>query len=151
MRYFDILKAWCGEHTLLYPFLLFLASVLVSIYPQEIKRFLHEWPKTKATAHQAKRNILTKRLALLKTLHDNSYMLVFWLALNFVNYIFTCFIVVVVANILALFGKARPSTEVVLYICAGVFMGRCNTMRATSVDLSSYDETVTKLEQRLEE
>jgi hypothetical protein len=86
------LKTWPTDHPLLYPFLLFLLgamlSGLFSVYAQEVKHFLHHWPRAKKRAFEVALNTAMYRLAILKRLHNDSYqvLLYFWSKVDYILY-----------------------------------------------------------------
>ena len=55
--------------------LIFILGCLVSLYPEQIKRFLHEWPFTRKMYRKYRFNVAKHKLQELEYLHDNAYRL----------------------------------------------------------------------------
>jgi MFS family permease len=151
MAYFRLLGDWFGRHPLLYTFLLFLIACFVSIYSSDVKRFLHEWPRTKVKARQANRLVVTQRLELLNHVHGNSYNLIFYFALQFIEMVFEFLLLAIVATILAKVAAIKSLSGVMFGLFCGAFVGRCYTVRGVLKQLSNYDHSVSELQRQLAE
>jgi hypothetical protein len=143
-----LLTEWLKGHTLLYTFILFLISALFSLYSQDIRRFLHEWPRTKAKALKTRRDAAIRRLELLSLLYNNSYQLLLYFATQFVQMIFGWLIWAAILTVIALFSKTQVSRGVVFGVFAGLFIGRLQEIRGVLVQLTRYDRSVATLQQQ---
>jgi hypothetical protein len=149
------LTDWLKDHPFLYPFILFLIGVAVSIYSQNVKRFLHDWPRTKEKKRQVQRNAVTRRLELLKLLHNNSYELIVYLGGRSVLMVYSLmFIGIVIGTAKALnLGvqnhKWAALAGVLAGILSGEFTGALRELHEIFRQLKSYEQSVTQLEQTL--
>jgi hypothetical protein len=144
-----LVKDWLWAHSLLYPFLLFVFAALVSIYSREIKTFLHEWPRTTEQLRKYKTNRILSYMALLKSLHNNSYELVLYLAKRLLH---DCYIAMIWFGVFVTAASwlRRPNSVWFggLFI-GGWLTGMFQALTKVTKDLSNYDVTIKRLEQKL--
>jgi hypothetical protein len=144
------LTGWLKSHTLLYPFVLFLLSALFSIYSQDIKKFLHEWPRVKRRAHQDALRAATDRIELLTRLHNNTYELILYFATYGENLVFKAFVYGALLTLLSLLphGKLEP---VPLYVgmMVGAVFGAWRDVRPVLMQLNRYEHSIAELKQKL--
>lgn len=145
------LTEWLKSHTLLYTFVLFLLSAFLSIYSQEIKRFLHSWPRTAEAARRHTLQNVTYQLALLKTLHNDSYRLLLYFADKFTTLIFEWLGLMIILTVIGIVRKARLEPGIYFGLMAGSFIGTVQDVRGMLVRLARYDESVAKLQQQISE
>jgi len=139
---------WLRNHPLGYPAILFVLACIVSIYAGDIKRFVHKWPGK--TARAAVRNSTAQQLELLKHLQPgNAYNLLFYFASQFIGFVFQSLGIIVVANIVSAVKYWHISADTYFSLVAGLFCGRCNTVRKLLVQLGRYPESTAELEKRL--
>jgi hypothetical protein len=139
---------WLRNHPVGYPAILFLLTCIVEIYAGDIKRFLHKWPRT--TAQAAARNSTIARLELLKSLQPgNTYNLLFYLAFQFITFVFQSLGIIIIADIVSVAKHWNISAGIYFAMIAGIFIGTCNTVRKVLWQLDSYPESVARLEKKL--
>ena len=147
MAYLNWLIGWLSGHPLLYGFVLFLISCVVSLYSNEIKRFLHVWPKTKLSeAHQS---AVRQRLDLMKRLHKNPYNLIFYFAQEFISMIYEWLVLAVLFTIASSIWKQIPPASFIPF-CIGALTGRCQRNRTMLNQLAHYEEIAPLLERQLQ-
>jgi|SRR5437667_1507601 len=139
---------WLQNHPVAYPAILFVLACIVSIYAGDIKRFLHQWPRT--TLRAAARNSTVQRLELLKSLQPgNAYNLLFYFALQFIGFVFESIAIIIVANIVFAAAHWKVAAGTYFALIAGAFCGRCNTVRKVLAQLGEYPQSVAELEKQL--
>jgi|HubBroStandDraft_6_1064221.scaffolds.fasta_scaffold223624_2 hypothetical protein len=146
---FALVPDWLNHHQLVLTISFFLISLVVSIYGQDIKRYLHEWPKTKEKVRQAKQRAAIQRVALLNQLHNNSYALLLYFAIQFIRLIFEWLALAIVFSLLIGFHVVtQRAVASFLGLLAGAFFGMCDKVRKLLAQLTNYDESVKELQQR---
>jgi hypothetical protein len=144
----NTLTDWLKNHQLLYTFILFLLSAAFSLYAKDIRRFLHEWPKTKETARQVKRDKAAERLRLLQLLHNDSYQLLLYFSIQFMQIVLGCLISAAILFVISLFREKPFLTGIYVGAWAGIFLGRLDNLRSVVSQLTRYDSAVAGLQQK---
>lgn len=142
------LKDWLWSHPLLYPFILFVIACAVSVYSQDIKRFLHNWPRTKERSRRFTENDLTKRIVLLMKLHNNSYQLLLFMVYKITNYVFTCILTSILVIGIGVITHEKSIRGSIFGVAFGLFVGVCFDLRTTVNQLYRYDEAVADLQKQ---
>jgi|SRR5579872_1178610 len=146
----NALKNWLWTHSLLYPFVLFALAAFVSIYSQDIKAFLHHWPRTKERWRKVKEKELIDRLALLKRLHNDSYQLLVYLTDQLIGLVFTCVITSLVLMIFnGIVHDTKNTVGEIKGVWVGIALGMGQNIKGVLKELSNYNSTVARLQQRL--
>ena len=150
---FQSVKDWLWSHPLLYPFILFVLACLVEIYARDIRSFLHNWPRTKKTVRGVAKDDLTKRLVLLKSLHNDSYQLILYLAHKGFELIIEWIVVAVTLSVilLVLHHTIEDILSSLIGVCLGALTGMFYDIRKVLNQLSDYDRAVTKLQNKLDD
>jgi hypothetical protein len=147
----DTLTNWLNAHQLLVGVALgAFFSAFFSTYAQEVKQFLHSWPKTTEMRRQGRRNQATNRLELLKTLHNDSYHLLLYFGLKFFSLILWWLILAIVLGVIGIIKHLEPRSFILLIggMMVGVFMGKWQEVSGVLWQLTSFDESVEKLERK---
>ena len=134
------LKDWLWAHPLLYSSVLALLSALVSIYSQEIKRFLHNWPRTAARMRQSVERDLTDEISLLRRLHNNNYELTLYLSRSFTTVVLSWFQSVILYVAVLLIGNHPLDFKPLESMFATVLV--IISLRARSILKKLYDYNV---------
>jgi hypothetical protein len=146
----NTVKDWLLHHPLLYPFILCVFAAFVSIYSQDIKSFLHHWPRAKESVRWFSQDKASRRLRLLEVLHNNSYQLLLYFATKFIQGVILWVIVAATFTIIGLITKSKTAgLQALVGICGGIFFATCQEVRGVLVQLISYDQSVAKLKERL--
>ena len=146
MTNFHRLIDWVGNHQLLYTFILFLLAAALSIYAQDIRLFLHRWPRTKV--QEFNRNRISERLKLLRSINGSAYHLLFYFALQFLQMVLEFLLLAVGYTIYSALGPGTARMTILIALFSGAFIGRCNSVREVMKQLSKYDQSVSALEQQ---
>jgi hypothetical protein len=145
------LKDWLWGHPLLYGFILFALSLLGSIYSQEIRAFLHSWPRTKEHRRRVKQTELSSRIELLKKLHNDSYQLLLFLAGRIAGDCFKALVLVILMLVASGFTKIKPQPGTYIWLLCGWFTGMFQWLNGVMKQLHDFDATVATLQSQLSE
>lgn len=131
---------WSHSHSLTISFVLFFVGSLISVYSSEIKGFLREYPKNRFREYV--RNNSSRRLALLRRLHNNSYELVLFIAWKAVDGLWFAFYVQIGYDILT---NTHASSSSSWSLLLGGLVGTGLGIRITLKDLCNYERSVESL------
>lgn len=145
------LKDWLWHHQLLYPFILFTLAAVVSIYSQDIKSFLHRWPRTKEHARRAKENQLGNRIQLLRALHNDSYQLLLYLSRRVIHDCYAGIRFIAVLYVVCLLVKTHTKPGFYFYFLGGWLTGTLQLLNGVLRELDDFDATIVKLQLKLSE
>jgi hypothetical protein len=139
---------WLKNHPVLYPFILFVFAAFVSIYSQEIKRFLHHWPKTAEHSRKSAQQFVTRQLALINALHNDSYHLLIYFADRFILLVIEGFVLMLIVFVIGLVIKIHPKQSLIIWgsLMAGSLIGAVLEVRRVLKQLLNYDQSVTDLQ-----
>jgi len=141
---------WLRNHPVASFLIPIAVGLLGNVYSGNLKRFLHQWPRSKRTMRAGARNIAITRLEQLKHLHPgNAYNLLFYFALHFIGFVFESLAWVVLVTIVSWVAHWKVPEGVFFGLVGGVFLGRYNTVRKVLWDLNDYDHSVAKLEKQI--
>jgi len=69
---------WIENHQIAFTLILTAISILIGLYQQEVRRFLHEWPRTRKAIRIFRVNTAKNQLELLSPINGNAYNLNLW-------------------------------------------------------------------------
>lgn len=150
MASWHALTEWLRNHPLLYPFILFLLGGFLTLYSGDIKRFLHEWPRTKEKARQAGRNKAIFQLELLTSLHNDSYQLLLYFAERVTQVVYWGVFCAPIAIIIGIFSSKVHPLSLLFGMWAGNVIAESQRVRKVLAQLHSYDKSVAMLQQQAE-
>lgn len=144
------LTQWPSTHSVLFTIILFVFAALISIYSEDIKYFLHHWPRTKENARKGKEGFLKDYLSLLKRVHNDSYQLTLYLATRIIRMLLYGMIVALVIPLtIAGFQHVPLAPTTYLGMCVGWLGGMFQGLNKFLRELNHYDVTVANIEQAL--
>jgi hypothetical protein len=143
------LKAWPSTHSVLFTVILFLLAAFISVYSQDIKRFLHDWPNTKEKIRKARERELTARLATLKTLHDDSYQLLLFVVWRVSKTSFEMAAFGMALFFVSLYLNVQLKPTMYLGYFLGSLVGLFGFIKGITVSLYKYDESVKEIEEKV--
>lgn len=124
-------------------------AALISVYSQDIKRFLHEWPNTKEKVRKAREQRLIARLALLNRLHNDTYRLLLFVVWKTSRILFDMAVYGMVLFLGSVYTKVQLKPGMYLGYFIGSLVGLFASLRDVSDSLYDYDESVKKIEAKL--
>jgi hypothetical protein len=136
------LKEWPSTHSVLFTIILFLLAALISVYSQDIKRFLHDWTNTKQTIGKMRERNLTARLSLLKTLHNDSYRLLLFVVWKASHILFEMALFGMVLFLVSVYTKVQLKPSAYLGYFLGSLVGLLASIQGLTASLYKYDESV---------
>lgn len=127
-------------------------TVLLSIYGQDVKKFLHSWPRTKATLRAQRAEKYASDLNLVKSLHPDAYKTILYICWNLADIPLHSLYAVILISILdwLIQGRLITSTEI-LIVCGGVVVGKAIIVKRITTYLYNYDKYAKLWENKLKE
>jgi hypothetical protein len=138
---FTNLIAWLRLHPLTITLVLFTIGCLVSLYATEIKDFIRHYPKNRFRSYVV--NDAKRRLELLRSLHNNSYSLLLYIASALVEGVWFAFYVQIGYSIISASLFHSPSPSWSLFI--GGLVGTVIKLRLMLRELRDYEHSVDHL------
>jgi ABC-type multidrug transport system fused ATPase/permease subunit len=141
---------WIVAHPVAMMFILFALSGLLSLFAQEIKRFLSTWPGR--TLNSATRKNLTNRLNTLENLNQNPYMLLIYFGLMFTDTIMDILTwsFILIGGYLAIFHTLVPR-GLIISTAGGIFASKVYTFGAVLKDLCKFNTVSAELRTSIEQ
>lgn len=143
------LKQWPSNHSVLFTIILFVLAALISVYSQDIKRFLHDWPNTKAKIRGMRQQRLQARLDTLNRLHDNSYQLLLFVVWKASKILFDMAVFGMVLFAISLYTKIELTPKMYLGYFIGSLVGLFGSIKETTESLHKYTESVNQIQAKL--
>jgi hypothetical protein len=141
------ISGWISGHSIAFTLILFLLGCLVSLFSAEIKQFVRSWPRRKFGEFD--RDFTKRRIALLKSIHKDSYYLNLWFIWNILDLIFWS----ITWNGLVILGTIaimHKGSEISIWgTMSGLLVGKAIKMREIVNQLYSFDKSVKELEEHL--
>lgn len=143
---------WCQVHSFWFNIILVLIGVFVSIYGQEVKQFMHSWPRTRKTFRSFRYHTAKSHLELLKAIHGNPYQICLYFFRNAVEVALSAVVLTALAAVMyGGYFHHLPPLYALAAIASGVVMGKLLQMYVAFLHLYNYERTVRRFEQQIQE
>lgn len=146
--YFGLVSDWCSKHPLTITFILFLLSVVISIYASEIKSFIRHWPKS--TLRAARRNTALHQKYILELVHNDAYNLLLYLAWNLVHVVALAVLWLVFVNTISLILAHHVTSLSLWTVISGIAVGKALKVKSRLEQLEHYENSIQKLDKIIE-